>query len=59
MDLYKYLGVTFDQHLRWDRHTKITSKRIRIRRIIYKFRRLRHIADNDLIGQFRHSTIHC
>lgn len=46
---YKYLGVIIDQHLKWDRHCHQTSNRIR--RTMYKFRRLRHILTPGLLRQ--------
>jgi len=26
-DTYRYLGVTIDQHLRWDKHAQLTATR--------------------------------
>ncbi|KOB51873.1 putative RNA-directed DNA polymerase [Operophtera brumata] len=43
----KYLGVTIDQHLRWDEQIKTLSGRVR--KLIYIFKGLRHIKDTQLL----------
>ena len=54
-DAYKYLGVTIDQHLKWNKHISLTATRIR--KTIYKFRRLRHILDLDILRQTYHAIV--
>lgn len=52
---YCYLGVTIDTHLKWDEHIMLTSKRIR--KTLYKFRRLRHALDIDTLRQVYHAIV--
>lgn len=46
-DNIKYLGVYLDRNLRWDTH--IHKQTARIRKLIYIFKNLRHVADENLI----------
>ncbi|XP_072931145.1 uncharacterized protein [Epargyreus clarus] len=43
----KYLGVFIDQHLTWNIH--INSIADRIRKLIWIFKRLRHVASKDIL----------
>lgn len=45
----KYLGVIIDQRLSWHRHLELTT--CRIRKLIFTFKNLRHVAPRDLINQ--------
>ena len=45
----KYLGVYIDNKLKWNIHTRHTATRIR--RTIYKYRRLRHIISKPTLRQ--------
>jgi len=54
-DTYRYLGVTIDQHLRWDKHAQLTATRIR--KTLYKFRRLRLIMDKDTSRQMHYAIV--
>lgn len=44
----KYLGVTIDQRLSWHSHVEVISTRIR--KLIWIFKTLRHVADKDLLN---------
>lgn len=46
-DSIKYLGVNLDKHLRWDLHIDIQTSRVR--KLIYIFKSLRHVADPELV----------
>lgn len=50
-----YLGLTFDQHLRWDRHIQITTTRIR--KTLYKFKRLRDLVDIHTLRQIYYAIV--
>lgn len=52
---YKYLGVTIDQHLRWNAHAYNTSNRIR--KTMFKFWRLRDIVDKTTLRQVYFSIV--
>lgn len=52
---YKYLGIIIDQHLRWDRHTQTTAKRLR--RTLYKFRLLRNKLNTITLRQVYHAIV--
>jgi hypothetical protein len=52
----KYLGITMDQHMKWKQHLVLTSQRIR--KTIYKFRRLRHILDIETLRQTYFALVH-
>lgn len=45
----KYLGVIIDQRLSWHQHLELTTSRIR--KLIYTFKNLRHVAERDLLNQ--------
>lgn len=55
-DKYKYLGLTIDNHLKWNHHTQITASRIR--RTIYKFRQLRNILNVHEIRKLYFAIVH-
>lgn len=45
----KYLGVLVDQRLSWNEHIELTTKRVR--KLIWVFKSLRHVARKELITQ--------
>lgn len=47
VDFIKYLGVTIDKHLKWDRHVLNLSQNIR--KLIYKFFILREVLSRELL----------
>lgn len=53
----KYLGVTINEKLTWQQHLTITAKRIRS--LIYIFKNLRTIADNNLLIQTYRALCQC
>lgn len=43
----KYLGITIDQHMKWQLHTKNVASRLR--KTLYKFHELRQVVDKQLL----------